>query len=128
MIRPININSKGEEINLIARKYRIYLLGGWGVNLGNFLISFKDKKTGEITKSKRAIYPVQAFSYRKRAKRILNVNITKQSNYEVIFENPESLKLKRSNLFLSNLFTKPISNEQIEILITGQLGDFPIIK
>lgn len=126
--RPININSEGEEINLIARKYRIYLLGGWGVNLGYFSISFKDTKTNEIIKCKRAVYPVQAFSHRKRAKRIFTVNIPKQSTYEVIFANPKSVKIRKSNLFISSLFTKPISNEKIEILITEQMGFFPIIK
>ena len=128
MIRPININNEGEEIKLSARKYRIFLLGGWGVNLGSFSISFRDKKTDEIIGCKRAIFPVQAYSYKKRAKRIFTVDIPKQSNYEVIFDNPESLIVKRSNLFLENLFAKPISNKHIEILITEQLGVFPIIK
>jgi hypothetical protein len=49
---------------------------------------------------------------------ILIVDIPKQSNYEVVFENPESLKVKRSNLLISSLLTKSISNEKIEILIT----------
>lgn len=117
MNRPININSKGEEISLFARKYKIYVLGGWGVELGNFSILFKDKKTHEMIKCKRAIYPVQAFLNGKRAKRILVVDSPKQSNFEVIFENPESLKIKRSNLLISSFFTKPISNEKIEVLI-----------
>jgi len=126
--RPININSKGEEINLSVKEYRIYLLGGWGVDFGMFSITFKDKKTGETIKCQRATYPVQAFSNRKKAKRIFKVNIPKQSNYEVIFTHPSSLKVRKSNLFISSLFTNPISNEGIEILITEKLGLSPIIK
>ena len=128
MNRPININSNGEEVNLLAKRYRIYVLGGWGIDLGSFSISFKDEKTGEISRCKRAIFPVQAFSHRKRAKRIFVVDIPRQSNYEVVFENPESLIVKKSNLLISSLFTKPISNKTIEILITERLGFFPIIK
>ena len=100
MNRPININSKGEAINLTARRYKIYALGGWGIDLGNFSILFKDKKTGEIIKCKTNTYPVQSFLHGKRAKRILIVDIPGQSKYEVIFENPESLKVKSSNLFI----------------------------
>jgi hypothetical protein len=45
MSKPININKPGEEINLKARRFRIYILGGFGVSLGRFSISFKHKKT-----------------------------------------------------------------------------------
>jgi hypothetical protein len=48
MSKPININKPGEENNLKARRFRIYILGGFGVSLGRFSISFKHKKTNYI--------------------------------------------------------------------------------
>ncbi|MEM1326877.1 MAG: hypothetical protein AAGI23_13030 [Bacteroidota bacterium] len=128
MNRPININSKEEEIILADKRYRIYALGGWGIDVGNFSVLFKEQETNEIIKCKKATYPVQAILHGKRAKRILIVDIPRTSNYEVIFEHPESLKVKRSNLFVSSFFSKPIANEKIEILIIEQLGFSPIVK
>ena len=122
--KPINIHNIGTEIDLIAKDYRVYVLSGWGVDLGNFSIVFKDKETGEQIQSRKAIYPVQAFWNGKRIKKIFTIKIKRKSSYEVIFENPNSLKVKRSNLIFYTLFKKPIPNEKIEILITKQSGLF----
>lgn len=128
MSRPININKQGEEIDLKARKYRIYVLGGFGVNLGKFSISFKHKETNEIAKCEKAFWPVQSYAFEKRAKRILIVDIPEEGQYEVLFSNPETLKVKRSNLLISSLFTSNLATEQIEIVITEKLGFFPVLK
>ena len=98
MTRPININKKKEEIDLKARRYRIYVLGGFGVNLGEFSIFFKHKETNEITECQKAFWSVQAYAFGKRAKRIFIVDIPKEGQFEVIFNNPETLKVNHSNL------------------------------
>ena len=128
MGRPININSEKEIINLKASRYRIYALGGFGVKLGRFSISLKNIETNEIVKCEKAFWPVQAFAFGKRAKRILIADIPKDGQYELLFNNPKTLKIKHTNLPISSLFTKPMGTENIEILITEKLGVYPILK
>lgn len=126
--RLININNKQEEIELKARRYRIYVLGGFFVNLGEFSISFKHKETNEITECQKAFWPVQTYAFGKKAKRIFIVDIPKEGQFEVIFNNPETLKVNKSNLIINSLFKKPLINNQIEILITEKLGVYPILE
>ena len=98
MGRPININSTEEIIDLKASRYRIYSLGGFGVNLNQFSISLKNIATDESIKCKTACWPVQAYAFGKRAKRILIVDIPEEGRYEVLFDNPETLRIKHSKL------------------------------
>jgi len=126
--RPININSKKEVVDLKSSRYRIYTLGGFGVNLGQFSISLKHTETNEIIKCKKAFWPVQSFAFGKRAKRVLIVDIPKEGRYEVLFDNPETLRIKHSNLPISSMFRKPLTTDQIEILITEKIGVYPILK
>ncbi len=128
MYRPININNKEEEIELKAQKYRIYLLGGFGVNIGQFSINFKHKETGVITKCKKCVWPVQTYAFGKRAKRIFIVEIQTEGRYKLVFNNPETIQVRHSNLPISSLFRKPLKNNQIEILISENLNSFPILK
>jgi len=115
MKKPININSIGEQIDLKAGKYRIDILGGWGVKLGEFSVLIKDIDTQEMIKCKRTFLPVQSFAFGKRAKRIFVISVPKSARYEVVFKNQESLKVKHSNLPISSLRTNPLSNEGLEI-------------
>ncbi len=128
MNRPININAQGEEIELKARRYGIYVLGGWGVNLGEFSISFRHIGSNEIVTCKRAFWPVQAYAFGKRAKRIFVADIPDEGKYEVLFNKPETIKVKRSNLPIFSLFINPLTTDRIEIAITENLGVFPIMK
>ncbi len=122
---PIKINSQKELIDLKASRYRVYVLGGFGVKLGQFSISLKHMESGEVVKCEKAFWPVQVslvldqvYAFGKRAKRILKVDILKEGQYEVLFGFPETLRIKRSNLLFSSLFAKPLTTENIEILIT----------
>lgn len=126
--RPININSEKEVVDLKATRYRIYTLGGFGVNLGQFSITLKHTETSETIKCIKAFWSVQAFAFGKRAKRVLIVDIPKEGRYEVLFDNPKTLRIKHSNLLISSLFRKPLTTDQIEILITEKLGGYPFIK
>ena len=128
MGRPININSTEEIVDLKVSRYRIYSLGGFGVNLNQFSISLKNIATDESIKCKKAFWPVQAYAFGKRAKRILVVDIPEEGRYEVLFDNPETLRIKHSNLPISSMFRKPLATEKIEILITEKLGVWPNLK
>ena len=79
MNRPININSKDEEIHLSEGKYRIYIIGGWGGKIGRFKVLFKDKKTDKVVESRKAILSVQTYAFGEKAKRILIVDIAKST-------------------------------------------------
>lgn len=128
MERLININDNGKEILLKVSRYRIYVLGGFGVSLGQFSIFFKDKETDRVIKCKKSFWPVQAYAFGKRAKRIFIVDIPEEGLFEVFFKNPETLKVKHSNLPISSMFRKPLTSNQIEVLITEKLGVYPILK
>ncbi len=117
----LNINSKNEVFELKPRRYRIYALGGFQVNLGRFSIIFKNLETEEVIYVQKAFWPVQSFTHGKRAKRIFIVDIETEGKYEITFSNQESLTIKPSNLFLRSFFEKPLETKNIEILITEKL-------
>lgn len=128
MSNLVNITSKGKTISLEARRYRIYILGGWGINLGDFSISLEQKETNRIIKCERAFWPVQAFAHGKRARRIFVLDIKESGQYEVIFDNSETLKVKRSNLPISSRFDRLKQADQLEVLFTEKLGVYPILE
>jgi len=120
MSRPINIIKKNKEIDLKIGKYKIYVLGGYRVTLGRFFIDFKHKKTNEVIECERASWPVQTYAFGKRAKRIFIVNIPEEGLYEILFNNPETLIVKSSSLFIYSIFSNNncLPTDQIEIMIT----------
>lgn len=75
MSRPININDKNAETNLFAGKYRIYIIGGWGVKIEDFKVLLKNMETDEIIESRKSFFPVQTYAFGKRAKRILVIDV-----------------------------------------------------
>jgi hypothetical protein len=117
MEQVINIHNNGHEIDLKAGKYKIDVLGGWGVKLGQFSISFKNSVTGQIVDCERSFWPVQSFAFGKRAKRILTTRIVKSGTYKIEFWNPGTLEVKETNLFFSGLFQEPMPNGKISIYI-----------
>lgn len=127
MIKPINIYAKDKVVSLQERRYRIYALGGWRAKVNEFRISFINTNTNETFQSVKAFWPVQTYSYSRRAKRILIVDILQEGNYKVIFQSPESIELKWSNLFLLNRIHSRLPNKEIDVLITTKLGVNPMI-
>lgn len=115
MEKPISIHKIGEKVSLKKGNYRIDILGGWGVKIGEFSISIKNIISKEIIECKKAFWPVQSFKFGKRAKRILTFTIYQEGEYEILFRNPESIKVKSSNLFIASLFPEIWPNEKIEI-------------
>lgn len=117
MEKVINIHTSGEQIELSQGKYKVDILGGWGVELGSFSMKLKNSATQEEVECKKAIWPVQTYAYKKRAKRILNFKITNDGLYTIVFNRPETVRLKRSNLIILSLFQDPIDTNDIEIHI-----------
>ena len=118
----INIHSKDAEIDLHTVnantvEYKIELLGGWSVDLGQFSISFKHKQSGTIVMCKDALWPVQSYAFHKRAKRILIVEIKEAGKYEVTFNSPEAVTVKPSGLAIISFFQSEVPNKELAIYI-----------
>jgi hypothetical protein len=113
----INIHNNGHEIDLKIGKYKIDVLGGWGVKFGQFSISLKHNLTGQMVDCERSFWPVQSFAFGKRARRILIARVIKSGTYKVEFKQPTTLEIKETNLVFGGLFQEPIPNEKISIYI-----------
>jgi hypothetical protein len=111
------IHSKGESVELACGKYKIDILGGWGVRLGDFSMSFTHRGSQQVVNCEKTPWRVQSFVSQIRAKRIFVVNIDNPGTYEVEFLNPGSLQVRPSGLFIISCFQKPIPNELIEVFI-----------
>ena len=117
MKHVINIHNTGQKIDFKIGKYRIDVLGGWGVELGQFSISFRHEQSGQTVNCKRSLWPVQTLVLDKRAKRIFTVDIVEGGTYKIIFTNVETLQVKESNSFFAGLFQDPIPNDKISVYI-----------
>jgi hypothetical protein len=113
----IKIHKRGQEIDLEIRKYKIDVLGGWGVKLGQFSILFRHEQSGQTINPKRSFWPIQTYAFDNRAKRIFLVDIVQPGTYTVEFKNAETLQVKETNLFFPGLFEDPIPNDKISIFI-----------
>lgn len=114
----INIHGSGQEIHLKARTYKIDVLGGWGVQLGQFSIALKNVYSEQVVNCERSFWPVRSFAFDKRAKRIFSVDIPDDGDYVVEFRNAETLKVNESGLFfVATLFQEPIPNRGISVYI-----------
>ena len=128
LIPPININEVGQLIYLQSKTYQVFLLGGWGVKLGDFMLHLKHVSTGEIQMGKKVSIPTQTYACKRRAKRIFTVDIKETGQYEIAFRNTDTLEVKRSNLLISSSFMSSIPNSELQILLTEKTGIFPINK
>jgi hypothetical protein len=117
MGQVINIYNNGQEIDLEIGEYKIDVLGGWGVELGQFSILFKHEQSGQTIRCKRSLLPIQTLAFDRRAKRIFSVDILERGTYKIDFENPETLQVKETNLFFTGLFQRAIPNDKISIFI-----------
>lgn len=117
MAKVINIHREGEQVNLIKGRNKIDILGGWGIKLGNFWISFRHVQTQEMIQCKKAFWPVQFYAFGKRSKRIFIVDAPKAGSYIIEFRNSKDLQVKPSSLFVRSLFEEPIPNKSIAVYI-----------
>ena len=117
MEHVINIHDRGREIDFEIGKYKIDVIGGWGVKLGQFSISFTHRLTGQMVDCERSFWPVQSFAFGKRAKRIFVAHIAEPGTYEIEFRHPTTLSIKKTNLFFTGLFQEPLPNDKITVYI-----------
>jgi len=77
LIGPVNILSEDKQTYLEAGKYKILCLGGWGVEVNDFSINFKDVNGTDIFSSRKTRWRVQSYAFNKRAIRIGTVEVLK---------------------------------------------------
>ncbi|MDF1697576.1 MAG: hypothetical protein P1U56_17155 [Saprospiraceae bacterium] len=124
--RPINIFTKETYLQLEQRRYRIYLLGGWGVRLNEFDISIRNTVTKEMVSAQKAFWKVQSYAYHKRAKRILIIDVPIAGKYRVLFHYPHSLRVTYNNLLISNNFFNPLPTYELDVLFSTKEGMFSV--
>ncbi|AXT20493.1 hypothetical protein D7030_05050 [Flavobacteriaceae bacterium AU392] len=117
MTVPINIHNSGAKIYLSAGIYNVNVLGGWGVEVNGFSFSLKKVESDLIIKPRNTKWRVQSYAFKMRAKRILILDISEQGEYIIEFKNPKNLRVRRSNLFITQFFEDLLSNENLEICI-----------
>ena len=124
-IRPINIHTKNEVLNLKEGSYYVNILGGWLIFSNGFSIKLLSELTKNQIEIKRAKWPVQDFEFGKRSKRYYEFVIKKNGNYILEFVNPTMLKVKRSNVAVFppfSFFNKEQPNNDLSITIVKKSG------
>jgi len=112
-----NIHTTGQEIDLDAGKHKVDMLDGWGVDIGEFNILFRNTRTGLTISCKEILLPIQLYALDKRARRIFQFHIVDPGTYEVIFVKPESIVVKHSNLLFFGFLESPIPNSKLSVYI-----------
>ncbi|RNC88526.1 MAG: hypothetical protein ED555_12870 [Allomuricauda sp.] len=114
---PINIYDSGKAIELQVGIYRVKVLGGWDVSVGEFAIEFKNRSNGKIITPKITNWRIQSYEFGERAKKIMTLDISERGVYLIEFKNQTDLRVRRSNLFFMRLFEQELPNEKLEIWI-----------
>jgi len=122
LINPINIADSKAKVSLNSGVYSIYVLGGWGVKLGDFSITFKNVESNQLVNSYRPIIALDTMAYNIWAKKIFNINVPEAGDYEIIFKNPKSIRVYRFNWGLLTSVFQSIPNSEIRILISDNNG------
>lgn len=129
--RPYDISSLDNEIELSTNnkmyeldkgKYKVHLLGGWHVKLGDFKIELINQTTKRKVVTNEPKLKEQSFISGNRSKHILSFKIDSKGIYSVNTSNSKSIKVKRSNLKISNfILRKPdIKTENLKLKIIKQ--------
>lgn len=116
-MEKINIHSANSQIHLHALRYYVDVVGGFNVETNGFRLTLVHKETGEIVKPTKTQWPVQSIHVSKRSKRCFEFDIITPGPYTIEFSNSDKLLVKRSNLILALLFSKPIPNDQLAVYI-----------
>jgi hypothetical protein len=102
-------------ISLQRGRYRIDVIGGWGVERGNFSISFKNMDSGYSIVSKKAFWPVQLIRFGKRAKRAFLIDVPIGGDYELEFRHLASLRVRYNNLPITSRWESIIPHSEISL-------------
>lgn len=114
----IGFNDINNQIDLGIGVFKIDIVGGWKIELNDFYLTLENLKSKEIiTPNKIPFWRIQSYIRGKRAKRVFTFQNTKHATYKVNFYNVDSLKVKKSNLIISSLFSSYLSNKDLSLHI-----------
>ena len=116
-MQKINIHNPDSQIYLQKMLYCIDIVGGFYVETNGFKPIFIHNETGEMVKPTKIRRAVQSVYQGKRSKRCFEFCITNPGLYTIEFTNANQLVVKRSNLLLALVFSKPIPTNEIELYL-----------
>lgn len=122
-MEPIQINiHKDQDIFLEEGRYRVNIIGGWGVKLNGFSIELEHLDRALLVIASRSFWPVQSFWKGRRAKRVFTFEIKEKGNYEFRFINSNNLLVRHSNLrtLMQRIFDDPIENKNLSVVIKSK--------
>ena len=112
---------KNKKHNFIQNygSYRIYIVGGLTIeNLNLLKVKLTKINTGEIIRLREINWKPAEYIDGKKALACYDFEITETADYEIEFDNIESLRIKKSRLFIKNLLSpSSVSIEDIKIAI-----------
>lgn len=96
-------------------------MGGWGIRKNGFNVVLKHLTNSNLVSPRNWCWPLQEMFQTKekpfiKAKRIFTFDIPVAGTYEIVFQNPDSLKLNPSPLFLGQLIFSDVDNREIEVV------------
>ncbi len=113
----IPIHSDPKTLRFAPGKYHIYVSEGWLVNPGSFRVRLSHKESTNAIDIYRTNWPVQNLKNWKRLKRVWDFKIETYGEYTLEFINPDDVVVKRSSLFLFNMFFPNVDPKKVNILI-----------
>jgi len=113
------LKNKKHKFKSSFGSYRIYLVGGLTIdNLNLLKVKLTKINTGEIISLTEIIWKPAEYITGEKALAYYEFEITESNDYEIEFDNIESLRIKKSRLFFKNLiFSSSVSLEDIKIAI-----------
>ena len=113
----LNLNSSSRTVDLQPGKVAVWIVGGFGVKLNDFRLRFLNTQTNKAIQASVVISKVQWIKNGRKAKRMLMANIQEGGTYKIMIDGADSLEVRKSNLFVTSLFQKPLQKDQIELII-----------
>lgn len=119
-MNPISIYIANHEVFLHVGKYNIDIIGGWNIEEHFFTLNLINCENKKVSYPKRVKWKIQKIEFGTRSLRYFEIEIFTSGNHLIEFIKPESLIVKRTNLFITSLFTKPIPTEEIKIYFSNK--------
>ena len=113
----LNLDSSNKGVDLQPGKVVIWIAGGCGVQLNDFTAHFLDLETNRAIEASVVISKIQWIKNGRKAKRMLKAVIPEGGKYKIVLHGTDSLEVRKSNLFVTSLFQKPLQRDQIELII-----------
>ncbi|OAV45117.1 hypothetical protein A3850_011730 [Lewinella sp. 4G2] len=113
----MNLELSDDIVELQSGMVTIWILGGYRVKLNNFEVHIINMRTRHIAVATVAMLKIQWIKNGRKAKRMLKPKIQEDGMHQIQLHNVDSVEVRRSNLFFTSLFQKPLRKDQIRLVI-----------